>query len=321
MPEKVEADRLYLFPEIEPYSEGMLAVSDLHEIHFEESGNPMGKPVLFIHGGPGGATSPKYRRLFDPTHYRIILFDQRGCGKSRPHACLSENTTWHLVADMEQLREFLEIDEWQLFGGSWGSALALAYAQKNPNRVSEMILRGIFMLRSRELLWFYQDGASIVFPDYWRHFLDPIPKPERADLLGAYYRRLTGDNERVRRQAAHAWSIWEMRTSTLRENPNYVARTEDEEFNMAFARIETHYFVNHGFFRPESQLLDDVRLIKHIPAIIVQGRYDMVCPMQTAWELHQAWPEAQFRVIADAGHSMFEPGICEELIAATNTFR
>lgn len=314
------AQRRRLYPEIEPFNSGFLRVSPLHEIYFEESGSPTGKPAVFVHGGPGGGTDGKQRRFFDPSKYRIILFDQRGCGKSKPHASLEDNTTWHLVSDMERLREHLKIDRWQVFGGSWGSTLALAYAEKYPTRVTELVLRGIFLLRKSEIDWFYQAGASALYADAWEDYLAPIPEAERGDLLHAYHRRLTSDDPKVRQEAARAWSVWEGRTSCLAPNEDLIARTAGDDFSLAFARIECHYFVNAGFMHPESQLLDEVAKIRHIPAVIVQGRYDVVCPMENAWALHRAWPEADLRIVGDAGHSAFEPGILSELVDATDRF-
>jgi proline iminopeptidase len=310
-----------LYPEIEPYRTGRLRVSDLHEIYFEESGNPAGKPAIFVHGGPGGGTEPKQRRFFDPQAYRIVLFDQRGCGKSTPHACLEENTTWHLIADMEALREHLGIARWQVFGGSWGSTLSLAYAEKHPDRVTELVLRGIFLLRRQEIEWFYQRGAGVLFPDAWEGYLAPIPEAERGNLLMAYHRRLLSPDPEVRLSAAQAWSVWEGRTSCLLPNPELIAKTQGEEFALAFARIECHYFVNGGFFERDGQLLDEVPRIRHIPTVIVQGRYDVVCPMESAWALYRAFPEADLRVVPDAGHSAMEPGIVHELVEATDRFR
>ncbi len=309
-----------LYPPIEPYSNGYLRISDGQEIYFEECGNPEGKPALFLHGGPGAGADARARRFFDPEAYRIVIFDQRGCGRSRPHASLEDNTTWHLVADIEQLRQKLGIASWLVFGGSWGSTLALAYSQRHPGSVSELVLRGIFMLRRFELDWFYQEGASAVFPDCFEHYVAPIPKAERHDLIQAFYRRLTSDNRATRVSAARAWSLWEASTSYLRINDENVRRWGEEDFAVAIARIECHYFVNGGFLDREDRLLIDVDRIRHIPAVIVQGRYDIVCPMQTAWELHRAWPEADFRVVPDAGHSALEPGITHELVTATDRF-
>jgi len=317
----MESTRRTLYPPIEPFRTGRLRVSDLHEIYFEESGNPQGKPVVFVHGGPGGGTDPRQRRFFDPRAYRIVLFDQRGCGRSTPHAELRANTTWDLVADMEKLRAHLGIERWQVFGGSWGSTLALAYAQEHPERVTELVLRGIFLLRKEEIDWFYQGGANALFPDAWEGYLAPIPEAERGDLLRAYHRRLTSDDPRVRVEAARAWSVWEASTSKLLPDPDLIARNGEDEFALAFARIECHYFVNGGFFREPDQLLRNVDRIRHIPAVIVQGRYDVVCPAQTAWALHRAWPEADFRLVPDAGHAALEPGILHELVTATDRFR
>ncbi|WP_346290745.1 prolyl aminopeptidase [Sphaerothrix gracilis] len=309
-----------LYPPIEPFHQGKLAVSQRHTLYFEEAGNPKGKPVVFLHGGPGGGTQPLYRQFFDPQRWRIVLFDQRGCGQSTPHAELEENTTWHLVSDIEALRSHLGIDQWVVFGGSWGSTLALAYSQTHPDRCSGLILRGIFMLRPQEIRWFYQEGASYLFPDAWQHYLAPIPAAERGDLLSAYYRRLTSADAKVCQQAAKAWSVWEASTSKLIPDAQLIDRFEESDFATAFARIECHYFVNGGFFEPADQLLQNVARIRHIPAVIVQGRYDIVCPMISAWELHQAWPEATFIVVPDAGHSATEPGIVHALVEASDRF-
>jgi proline iminopeptidase len=312
-----------LYPPIKPYNSGFLRVSDVHEIYFEECGNPRGKPAVFLHGGPGGGTDAKMRRFFDPQRYRIVLFDQRGSGKSKPLASLEQNTTWDLVADTERVREHLGIDKWLVFGGSWGSTLALAYAETHPDRVTEMVLRGIFLLRRSELEWFYQNplGAGSIYPDLWEEYVEPIPQAERGDIMAAFYKRLTSDDKNVLRRAATAWSVWEGATSYLRVNPDYVTKfREDSAFAGAFARIECHYFVNRGFLRNDTQLLDDVGRIRHIPAVIVQGRYDMVCPARSAWDLHKAWPEADLRIVPDSGHSAFEVGITSELVAATDRF-
>lgn len=309
-----------LYPPIEPYQTGRLAVSDLHEIYYEVSGNPQGKPVVVLHGGPGGGSLPFYRQYFDPDRWQIVMFDQRGCGRSTPHAELRENTTWDLVADIEKLRSWLGIDQWVIFGGSWGSTLALAYSETHPDRCLGLILRGIFMLRRKELLWFYQEGTSYIFPDAWQAYLEPIPPAERHDLIAAYYRRLTSEDAAVRSQAAKAWSVWEASTSRLIPDPEIMIRFAREEFADAFARIECHYFVNGGFFDPEDQLLQQVDRIRHLPAVIVQGRYDVVCPMISAWELHQAWPESELVIVPDAGHSMSEPGIRSALIEASDRF-
>jgi proline iminopeptidase len=314
------AARRTLYPAIEPYRSGWLRVSPLHEIYWEESGNPKGKPALFVHGGPGAGADPRSRRFFDPKRYRIVVFDQRGCGRSRPHASLEDNTTWHLVADIERLRTFLGIERWLVFGGSWGSTLALAYAQAHPRRVSELVLRGIFMLRKWEIDWFYQDGAGALFPDRWENYLAAIPSRERGDLVGAYYRRLTSPNRATRVRAARAWSIWEAATSHLLTDDANIDKWGEEDFAVAVARIECHYFVNKGFLRREDQLLRGVTRIRHIPAVIVQGRYDVVCPIRTAWDLHRRWPEADFRVVPDAGHSALEPGNTHELVSATDGY-
>ena len=310
-----------LYPDLEPFDTGMLAVSPVHTIHYEVSGNPRGKPVVFLHGGPGGGIDPKQRRFFDPDTYRIVLFDQRGCGKSTPHAHLEDNTTWHLVADMEALRAHLSIERWQVFGGSWGSTLALAYAETHPDRVTELVLRGIFMLRKQEIDWFYQRGASALFPDAWEEYLAPIPEAERGDLLHAYYKRLTHPEAHVRVTAAKAWSIWEAKTSCLTPNLDLIAKNSGDEYALAFARIEAHYFVHRGFFESDSALLEGVSRIRHLPAVIVQGRYDVVCPMESAWALHRAWPEAEFHVVGDAGHAALEQGTLDKLVRATDGFR
>lgn len=310
----------WLYPEIEPYRTGRLKVTGPHELYFEESGNPNGKPVVFLHGGPGGGSDAKQRRFFDPNRYRIVLFDQRGCGKSTPHACLDENTTWDLVADIERLREHLKIARWQVFGGSWGSTLALAYAETHPEAVTEIVLRGIFLLRKKEVDWFYQKGASFIFPDAWEEYENHIPREERSDYLTAYYKRLTASDPSVRLAAAKVWSTWEARTSKLLPDPIFVDRFAQDEFALAFARIEAHYFFYKGFFKSDGQLLADVGRIRKIPAVIVQGRYDVVCPMESAWELHQAWPEAEFIIAPDSGHSVYEPAISRALIATTDRF-
>ena len=310
----------WLYPPIEARSTGMLAVSDVHSVYYEESGNPAGKPVVFVHGGPGGGSDAKMRRFFHPEKYRIVLFDQRGCGKSTPHASLEANGTWELVADMELLRARLGIERWQVFGGSWGSTLALAYAQKHPERVTELVLRGIFLLRKKEIDWFYQGGASILFPDAWEPYLAHIPEAERGDLLTAYHRRLTSDDPAVRLAAAKLWSGWEGATSKLLPDAAFAGHYEEDEFALAFARIEAHYFVNKGFLEVDDQLLRDVPKIRHIPGVIVQGRYDVVCPIDSAWALHRAWPEADFVITPDSGHSAWEPSNSRALVAATDKF-
>ncbi len=309
-----------LYPAIEPYHQGKLKVSDLHTIHYEESGNSEGKPVIFLHGGPGGGITPRYRQYFDPQLWRIIIFDQRGCGQSTPYAELQENTTWDLVRDIEQLREHLKVTQWVVFGGSWGSTLALAYSQTHPDSCKGLILRGIFMLRPSEIRWFYQEGANHIYPDAWQEYLKPIPPEEQDDLVSAYYRRLTSKDRQVRLEAARAWSVWEASTSKLVPSVASKQYFGQPEFAEAFARIECHYFVNQGFFDRENQLLANIDRIRHLPGVIVQGRYDVVCPMISAWELHQTWQEAEFIVVDDAGHSMSEPGIKDALIRASDRF-
>jgi proline iminopeptidase len=308
------------YPEIEPYDHGMLDVGDGHHIYWELCGNPNGKPVVFLHGGPGGGCAPAQRRLFDPDKYRILLFDQRGCGRSKPYASLEANTTWHLVADIERLREMIGVDKWMVFGGSWGLTLALAYAQTHPERVTELVLRGIFLVRREEFRWFYQEGTSWIFPDFWQEFVEHIPADERGDLLSAYYRRLTSPDVGVQRAAAKVWSVWEGRTSRLIPDPELIARTGGDEFSYAFARIEAHYFVHDAWLTQGRGLIENVARIRHIPAVIVQGRYDVVCPVKSAWDLHAAWPESELVIVPDAGHSASEPGIIHELVSATDRF-
>jgi len=310
-----------LYPEIEPFDSGMLQVDARHRLYYEQCGNPSGKPVVILHGGPGGGCSPKMRRFHDPAHYRIVLFDQRGAGRSRPHADLVDNTTWHLVADIETLRRHLGIERWQAFGGSWGSTLALAYAQKHPDRAAELVLRGIFMLRRWELEWFYQQGTSRLFPEAWENYVAGIPAVERGDLISAYHRRLTSDDAATRLAAARRWSVWEGATSFLRQDADFMAGHEEEAFALAFARIEAHYFVNGGFLEVEDQLLRDAHRLRGIPGTIVHGRYDVVCPVQSAWELKKTWPEADFVIAPGSGHSAFEPEITAALVAATDGWR
>jgi proline iminopeptidase len=307
------------YPEIEPYDHGMLDVGDGHHVYWELCGNPRGKPVVFLHGGPGGGCTPTQRRLFDPEKYKILLFDQRGCGRSTPYASLEANTTWHLVADIERLREMIGVDKWMVFGGSWGSTLALAYAETHPERVTELVLRGIFTLRRSELLWYYQEGASWIFPDKWEGFLAPIPEAERGDLMAAYRKRLIDPDPAVQAKAARAWSLWEGETITLLHNQEYSDQFGDEHYAIAFARIENHYFVNEGWFE-EGQLIRNAHRLKGIPGVIIQGRYDIATPPKTAWDLHKAWPEAQFIMVPDAGHAVSEPGITHHLIEATDAF-
>ena len=313
-------ERLALYPEIEPFRTGRLKVSNLHEIYFEECGNPEGKPALLVHGGPGGGANALMRRYHDPAHYRIILFDQRGCGRSTPHAELEGNSTWALVEDMERLRAHLGVERWQLLGGSWGSTLSLAYAQTHPDRIAELILRGIFTLRRRELEWFYQEGCSWIFPEAFEDYLRPIPEEERGDMIAAYYRRLTDPDRAVQLEAARAWSVWEGTTLSLLQDPARVAKFAADEYARAFARIECHYFINGGFFERDDQLIADAGKLAGLPGIIVHGRYDVVTPVRTAWELAAAWPDADLRIVPDSGHAMTEPGIIRELVAATRTF-
>ena len=309
-----------LYPEIAPYQTGTLQVDGRHTLYWEQCGNPEGKPVVLLHGGPGAGCSDKMRRFHDPAKYRIVLFDQRGAGRSTPHADLVDNTTWDLVADIERLREHLGIERWQVFGGSWGSTLALAYAETHPQRVSELVLRGIFLLRRWELEWFYQEGASRLFPDAWQHYIDAIPPVERHDLISAFHRRLTSDDVQVRLSAARAWAIWEGSTSYLQIPADYADTHGDAEFALAFARIENHYFVNCGFFEEEGQLLRDAHRIKDIPGVIVHGRYDVVCPIQSAFDLHKVWPKAELIVSPGSGHSAFEAENAAALVEATDRF-
>ncbi|HEY9826684.1 MAG TPA: prolyl aminopeptidase [Stenomitos sp.] len=308
-----------LYPPLDPYDHGTIAVSDLHTLYYEQAGNPQGKPVVVLHGGPGGGSEPFYRQYFDPQKWRIVLFDQRGCGRSTPHAELLENTTWDLVSDIEKLRLMLGIERWTVFGGSWGSTLAIAYSQTHPESCVGLILRGIFLLRTQEIQWFYQAGASYLFPDAWQAYLAPIPVAERGDLVTAYYRRLTSPDPAVRAAAARAWSVWEGSTSKLIPDVNLQERFAQADFADAFARIECHYFVNQGFLR-EGQLLQQCDRIQHLPVAIVQGRYDVVCPMQSAWDLHQALPNSELLIIPDAGHSMTEPGIRSALLDLSDRF-
>lgn len=307
-----------LYPEIEPHSTGFLRVSELHTIAWERTGNESGLPVIVIHGGPGGGSQPDYRRYFDPAKFDIIQFDQRGCGRSTPYAELNENNTHASVSDLEMLREFFEIEKWHVFGGSWGSTLSLIYAQEHPDRVESLILRGIFMCRKSELHWFYQDGASHIFPDAFEPYRDHIPISERDDLIKAYYSRLTSDDVKIRRSAAREWTRWEMATSRLFPDPDYLEKAEDLDFAVAFARIECHYFIN-SIFVEEGHILHNASLISEIPTVIVQGRYDVVCPPRSAWELHKALPKSQLIMVPDAGHSMGEVSIARELVYATDS--
>ncbi|NQY13207.1 MAG: prolyl aminopeptidase [Henriciella sp.] len=312
---------LKLYPPIEARRSGFLRVDDLHEIYWEESGNPDGLPVIGIHGGPGGGSSPEMRRFFDPTVYRIILVDQRGCGKSTPHSELQGNDTWSLVSDMEAVREKLGIEKWVLFGGSWGSTLALTYAVTHPERALGLILRGIFLLTASEVRWFYQEGASRLFPDAYDRYVAPIPEAERDDLLHAFHRRLTGDDRKARRAAAKAWACWEGETITIQGPTSRPKRFEEDDFADAFARIECHYFVNKGFFPKDGWLLEQAQeKLKDIPGRIVHGRYDVVTPLSSAWALSKVWPSARRDVVSNAGHSSLEPGIVDKLIRATREF-
>ncbi|WP_225728723.1 MULTISPECIES: prolyl aminopeptidase [unclassified Nocardia] len=313
-----------LYPELEPYDTGMLDVGAGEKVYWEVSGNPAGKPVIFVHGGPGGGTEPFHRRFFDPKRYRIVLFDQRGCGRSTPHiadgASLDANNTQNLIADMELLREHLGIERWQVFGGSWGSTLGLAYAQTHPERVTELVLRGIFLLRRKELDWFYNGGIAALFPDEWEKYLAPVPAAERdGDLIEAYHRLLHSPDPEIAQEAAITWSVYEGSTSSLLPKPNRVSESAEPRFALAFARIENHYFRNGGFLE-EGQLLRDIGKIAHIPAVIVQGRYDVVCPATSAWDLHRAWPGSVLHIVPDAGHASNEPGIVDRLVEATDGF-
>ncbi|MBA2621501.1 MAG: prolyl aminopeptidase [Acidobacteria bacterium] len=310
-----------LYPEIEPFDSGRLKVSEIHEIYYERVGNPNGIPVVFLHGGPGGGLVSMYRQFFDPQAYHVILFDQRGSGLSKPHAELRENTTWDLIADIESLREKFGVEKWFVFGGSWGSTLSLAYAETHPERVSGLILRGIFLTRRKELEWFYQYGASEIFPDFWERYRDEIPETERNDFMTAYYKRLTSDDEKTRLSAARAWSVWEGSTSKLFPSADLMQHWEGENEALSLARIECHYFMNNSFFPSENYLIENVGKIRHIPTVIVQGRYDVVCPATSAWELHKAFPEADLQIVPDAGHSISEPGITAALVEAMDKFK
>ncbi|HEY6329853.1 MAG TPA: prolyl aminopeptidase [Blastocatellia bacterium] len=312
-----------LYDPIEPYDQSFLKVSDTHNLYYEQCGNPDGKPVVFLHGGPGAGLVPDYRRYFDPKAYRIVLFDQRGSGKSTPHASLEDNTTWHLVADIEALRETLGIDSWAVFGGSWGSTLALAYAETHPDRVRFLALRGIFLCRRKELEWFYGTGfgAGAMYPEMWGKYIALIPESERGDMIAAYYRRLTSEDQNVRAEAASVWSLWEGSTLKLIPDQTLIDRHTEPNEAIALARIECHYFINKAFFRTDNYLLENVGRIRHIPGVIVQGRYDVICPPVSAWDLHLAWPEAELHFVPDAGHSVFEPGIVDRLVDATDRWR
>ena len=309
-----------LYPPIEPFNSGYME-RDGHQIYYEQCGNPNGKPAVFLHGGPGGGGSIAVRRFFNPEKYNIVIFDQRGCGRSKPHGCLENNTTWDLVDDIEALKNILEINNWLVFGGSWGSTLSLAYSQTYPKSVSEMVLRGIFMLRKKELDWFYQEGASNIFPDAWEKFLEPIDIDQRNNLMAAYHKIFKSDDEEKKLSAAIAWSRWEGSTSSLSYNPDMANSFSNPKFALAFALIENHYFVNKGFLEHENQLIETgIDIIRHIPTTIVQGRYDIVCPMATAWELSKNWPEAKLIIAPSSGHTAFEKEITHELIKATNEY-
>ena len=312
-----------LYPELEPYDSGHIRVSDVHELYYEQCGTPNGKPVVFLHGGPGAGLIPDYRRFFDPLAYRIILFEQRGSGRSTPHASLEDNTTWHLVEDIEKIREQFGVDQWLVFGGSWGSTLALAYAETHPERVRGLVLRGIFLCRPKEIRWFYEDsqGASAIFPDNYEAYLRLIPEAERGDMIGAYYRQLTSADKAVRLEAAKAWALWEGSALRLIPDQKLIDDFTEPDKALAVARIECHYFINNCFFETDNYLLENIDRIRHIPAVIVHGRYDVVCPVMNAWDLHRAWPEAELKIIPDAGHAATERGIADALVRATDSFR
>lgn len=308
-----------LYPPIEPYETGMIDVGDGHTVYFERVGKPGGKPAVFLHGGPGGGISPDHRRLFNPESYDVLLFDQRGCGRSEPHASIEANTTWHLVEDIERLREHIGVTQWMVFGGSWGSTLGLAYTQTHPDRVSELILRGVYTVTQAEIDWYYQFGVSEMFPDKWAAFQAPIPETERHDMVAAYHRRLMGDNPIVQLEAAKAWTIWEGETITLLPAPDLSAPYREGHFALAFARLENHYFTHRAWLE-EGQLLANADKLKGIPGVIVHGRYDMPCPVRYALALHNAWPDSEFHLIEGAGHAWSEPGILDQLIRATDRF-
>lgn len=311
--------RAELYPEIEPYSTGMLELDGRHRMYWEQSGNLRGNPVVFLHGGPGAGAAPAHRRFFDPAHYRVVIFDQRGAGRSTPLGEIRDNTTPHLIGDIERLRAHLGIDRWLVFGGSWGSTLALAYSEAHPERCSGLILRGVFLCRRSEIDWFLY-GLKNLFPEAWHRFAGAIPEPERGDLLAAYHRRLTDPDPKVHMPAARAWSIYEGSCSTLLPSPETVAYFAGDVVALGLARIEAHYF-SHDIFLPENSLLDNIGRVRGIPGVIVQGRYDAVCPIVSADDVHRAWPEAEYIVVPDAGHSAWEPGICAELVKATEKFK
>lgn len=308
-----------LYPEIEAYASGMFDVGDGHSLYYERAGTPGAKPAVFLHGGPGGGISPTYRRFFNPAKYDVLLFDQRGCGKSTPYASVENNTTWDLVADIERFREMVGVEQWQVFGGSWGSALALAYAETHPEQVSELVLRGIYTVTKAEIDWYYQFGVSQMFPEKYAAFQAPIPEAERGDMVAAYHRRLFGEDEAAKLEAAKAWTIWEGETITLLPNPDFTERFHDGHYALAFARIENHYF-SHAGWMEEGQLLANAGRLAGIPGVIVHGRYDMPCPAHYALALHQAWPGSEFHLVEGAGHSWVEPGMLDQLIRATDKF-
>jgi proline iminopeptidase len=312
-----------LYDPIEPYDRGHISVSDVHRLYYEQCGNPNGKPVVFLHGGPGAGLTPDYRRFFDPQAYRVILFEQRGSGRSLPHASLDNNTTWDLVSDIEKIREHFGVEQWLVFGGSWGSTLALAYAETHPERVRGLILRGIFLGRKNEARWFYEEGqgASAIFPETWEQYVQIIPEAERGDLIGAYYRRLKSDDAAVQLEAARLWSLWEASALKLIPDQKLIDDFTEPDTAIAVARIECHYFINNCFFETDNYLIENVDRIRHIPTVIVHGRYDIVCALMNAWDLHRAWPEASLEIIPDAGHSVTEPGICDALVRAADRFR
>ena len=309
------------YPVTEPFNTGRLKVSDLHEIYYEEVGNPKGSPILFVHGGPGGGIDADHRTFYDPKHYRIVLFDQRGCGKSTPHAELKDNTTWHLIDDIEKLRGHLGIEHWIVFGGSWGSTLSLIYAETHPERVKGLVLRGIFLCRKQEIDWFYQNGANHIFPEAWEPYWNHIPAEERHDMVSAYYRRLTSPDPKVRLAAARPWSIWEGSTSYHLPKKENLDHFEGDDFALAFARIECHYFINRVWLKHDNQILEDIHKIRHIPTEIVHGRYDVVCPVENAWDLKCAFPESILHITPDAGHAAREPGNLSMLIEITERFK
>lgn len=309
-----------LYPAIEPHIRRRLKVSNIHEIYVEECGNPDGKPVIVLHGGPGAGCNPAMRRFFDPKKYRIILFDQRGCGRSTPNACCEENTTWDLVADIERIRTVFKVDRWMVFGGSWGSTLALAYAQTHPERVTEMVLRGIFLIQQREIDWFHNGGCAQIHPELWEQFIAPIPESERGDMVAAYHKRLFGENEAEKRACARAWSRWEGATVTMAPSSSRIQAFGHDDYALAFSRIEAHYFINKGFMREDGQLLKDMNKITHLPVVIVQGRFDVVTPPMTAWRLHRSWPKSKLVIAPNAGHAVSEPGIASALVAATDGY-